>query len=325
MPPMTNNKHKEITDLLSRLLDPQSGKPLQVESADFDGKRVRAVLLSKNPEVIALCKHALAEKLNIAEAQVQIILTQEKENYQKDKPKKLAKNIIAIASGKGGVGKSTIAVNLALASARRGLRCGLLDADIYGPSTPTMLGIDTKPLTENKKLVPIEVAGIKFISLGLLVAEKQALVWRGPMVHSAVSQLLDDVLWGELDILFIDMPPGTGDAQLTLAQKQVLTAAILVSTPQEIALIDVRRALNMFQTMNVPIAGIIENMAWFEDAAGKKNYIFGEGGAKKFAEENDVLFLGQVPLTPELRQAADEGNTIALPIFEEIIQKLKIT
>ncbi len=325
MPPMTNNKHKEITDLLSRLLDPQSGEPLQVESADFDGKRVRAVLLNKNPEVIALCKHALAEKLNIAEAQVQIILTQEKENYQKDKPKKLAKNIIAIASGKGGVGKSTIAVNLALASARRGLRCGLLDADIYGPSTPTMLGIDTKPLTENKKLVPIEVAGIKFISLGLLVAEKQALVWRGPMVHSAVSQLLDDVLWGELDILFIDMPPGTGDAQLTLAQKQVLTAAILVSTPQEIALIDVRRALNMFQTMNVPIAGIIENMAWFEDAAGKKNYIFGEGGAKKFAEENDTLFLGQVPLTPELRQAADEGNTIALPIFEEIIQKLKIT
>lgn len=234
-----------------------------------------------------------------------------------------AKRVITIASGKGGVGKSTVAVNLALALARTGLKIGLLDADIYGPSIPKMLGVQQKPQTKGKKLVPIEVSGIKFISLGLMVEEEKALVWRGPMVHSAVSQLLDDVLWGEIDILLIDMPPGTGDAQLTLAQKRVLSGAILVSTPQEIALADVRRALAMFQTMKVEIIGVVENMAWFEDGSGTRNYIFGDGGAAKFAKKNGLALLGRIPIDLNLRASGDAGKPLnPNPIFDEIATKI---
>lgn len=307
---MTNNK--DIAALLAGL-EPA----LEVESASFDGKRARAILVSDDKSLVAKVTTHLAQGLGIDAAQVQIILT-----TQKEPPKKIASHIIAIASGKGGVGKSTLAVNLALALARAGVRCGLLDADIYGPSTPTMLGIKDKPETQNKKLIPLETLGIKFISLGLLVEQDQALVWRGPMVHTAVSQLLDDVLWGELDILLIDMPPGTGDAALTLAQKKILTGAVLVSTPQEVALADVRRAFTMFQTMDVPLLGLVENMAWFEDENKNKNYIFGEGGAKKFADANTIPLLGQVPLLPELRQAGDEGKPLALPQFDEIAKAL---
>jgi ATP-binding protein involved in chromosome partitioning len=311
---MTNNK--EIVALLASVGAP----PVRVESSSFDGKSARAILISDDTSLIASARAKLAKGLGISADKVQIILTAEKEQ-----PKKIASHIIAVASGKGGVGKSTIAVNLALALSRAGLRCGLLDADIYGPSTPTMLGVKEKPETQNKKLIPLEVAGIKFISLGLMVEQDQALVWRGPMVHSAVSQLLDDVIWGELDVLLIDMPPGTGDAQLTLAQKRVLTGAILVSTPQEVALADVRRADSMFRTMGVPILGLVENMAWFEDENKNKNFIFGEGGAKRFAAANRISLLGQVPLLAVLRQAGDDGKPIPLPQFDAIAKALRDT
>ncbi len=236
-----------------------------------------------------------------------------------------ARAVIAVASGKGGVGKSTVAVNLAVALAERGLRIGLLDADIYGPSTPTMMGVKDRPFQDdNKKIIPIEAHGLKLMSLGLLVDEARALVWRGPMVHSAISQMLDDVVWGQLDALIIDMPPGTGDAQLTLAQRRILTGVVLVSTPQDIALADVRRALAMFQKVDTRILGIVENMAWFaHDKSSPLIYIFGRGGAKALAEKEGIPFLGEIPLDPALREAADQGKpTAQKKIFAEIAQKI---
>ncbi|MEQ9518122.1 MAG: Mrp/NBP35 family ATP-binding protein [Parvibaculum sp.] len=222
------------------------------------------------------------------------------------------KKIIAVASGKGGVGKSTVAINLAIALAQTGLKIGLLDADIYGPSIPRMMGITEKPeTTDDKKLIPHEKYGIKTMSIGYMVDENTAMIWRGPMVQSALMQMMNDVKWGELDILVVDMPPGTGDAQLTMAQKVALAGAVIVSTPQEIALADVRRGIAMFEKTRVPVFGIVENMAYFvSPGAGEKTFIFGEGGARRTAEKLNVPFLGEIPLYPSIREGLDEGKPI---------------
>jgi len=220
--------------------------------------------------------------------------------------------IVAVASGKGGVGKSTLAVNLALGLHALGLKVGLLDADVYGPSVPRMLGLNRKPDTsDNKKLVPLEAYGIKAMSIGLIVEEETPMIWRGPMVQSAISQMLVDVEWAPLDVLVVDMPPGTGDAQLTLAQRVPMTGAVIVSTPQEIALIDARKAVAMFEKTRVPILGVVENMAWLEMPDGSRNHIFGEGGAKKTAETLNVPFLGEVPLITAIREGGDDGKPVA--------------
>ena len=224
--------------------------------------------------------------------------------------------VIAVASGKGGVGKSTVAVNLACALARLGYRTGLLDADVYGPSAPTMLGIDAEPeIGPDKKLVPLEAWGIKVISIGFLVDPGQAMIWRGPMASSAINQLLNDVAWGSeaepLDVLVVDMPPGTGDIQLTMVQRVALAGAVLVSTPQEVALIDVRRGAAMFEKTAAPILGVVENMAYFPDpATGAHIPIFGRGGAQRTAEELKAPFLGEVPIDMALREACDAGRPI---------------
>lgn len=221
------------------------------------------------------------------------------------------KAIIAVASGKGGVGKSTIAVNLALALARLGKRVGLLDADIYGPSIPRMLGINKKPEARGKKLLPMENWGIKTMSIGFLVDEAAPVIWRGPMVQSALTQMMMDVEWGELDVLVVDMPPGTGDAQLTMAQRVPLAGAVIVSTPQDIALIDARKGAAMFTKTHVPIFGVVENMAYFvSPGSGEKSYIFGQGGAKKLAAELGADFLGEVPLYQSVRETSDAGAPI---------------
>lgn len=217
--------------------------------------------------------------------------------------------IVAVASGKGGVGKSTLAVNLALGLHALGLRVGLLDADVYGPSIPRMLGLTSKPETsEGKKLIPLDAFGLKAMSIGLIVDEDTPMIWRGPMVQSAISQMLVDVEWAPVDVLVVDMPPGTGDAQLTLAQRVPLAGAVIVSTPQEIALIDARKAVAMFEKTHVPILGIVENMAWFEMPDGSRSFIFGEGGARRTAEKLGVAFLGEVPLLPDVREGGDEGR-----------------
>ncbi|HAC56941.1 iron-sulfur cluster carrier protein ApbC [Parvibaculum sp.] len=222
------------------------------------------------------------------------------------------KAIIAVASGKGGVGKSTVAVNLALALSKLGRRVGLLDADIYGPSIPRMMGLKGKPESKDgKKLLPKEKYGIRTMSIGYLVNEDTPMIWRGPMVQSALTQMMSDVEWGELDVLVVDMPPGTGDAQLTMAQRVPLTGAVVVSTPQEIALIDARKGFAMFEKTHVPVFGIVENMAYFvSPGSGEKSYIFGEGGARRMAEKLGCDFLGEVPLHMTIREKSDSGEPV---------------
>ena len=222
--------------------------------------------------------------------------------------------IIAVASGKGGVGKSTVAVNLALGMAAAGHKIGVLDADIYGPSMPRMMGITGRPASpDGKILIPMENYGVKCMSIGFLVAEDTPMIWRGPMVMGALQQMLRDVKWGELDVLVVDMPPGTGDAQLTMAQSVPLAGAVLVSTPQDIALLDARRGLNMFQRVNVPVLGIIENMSYFNcPNCGHRTEIFSHGGAKAEAEKLGVDFLGEVPLDVAIRETSDGGRPIVV-------------
>jgi ATP-binding protein involved in chromosome partitioning len=246
------------------------------------------------------------------------------------------KNIICVASGKGGVGKSTVAVNLALSLAKKGAAVGLIDADIHGPSIPMMLGVkgrkpEIRAIKEKHFMVPLEAEGIKILSIGLLVDERQAIVWRGPMVTSALRQFVTDCLWGKLDYMIVDMPPGTGDVHITVAQTLNVTGAVIVTTPQDVALADARKALSMFRldTIHVPVLGVIENMAWFtpEELPENKYYIFGKDGGKKLADEYEVPLLGQIPLVQSIREGGDAGkpasvygrdNAIVAQAFDEV-------
>ena len=220
--------------------------------------------------------------------------------------------VIAVASGKGGVGKSTTALNLALGLRDQGLRVGLLDADIYGPSVPRLTGIHEKPqLNADRKMIPISRFGLSIMSIGFLVEEETAMIWRGPMVMSAITQMLRDVAWGTLDVLVVDMPPGTGDAQLTLAQNVPLKGAVIISTPQDLSLIDARRGLAMFKKVGVPVLGIVENMSYFQcPHCGTRSDIFGHGGARHEAEKLGVPFLGEIPLHMAIRATSDAGTPV---------------
>src|SRR6185503_4372337 len=224
------------------------------------------------------------------------------------------RSIIAVASGKGGVGKSTTAVNIALGLAAEGASVGLLDADVYGPSMPRMMGVRGKPTTpDGKTLEPMRNYGVSIMSMGFLVPEDTPMIWRGPMVMSALQQMLRDVAWGELDVMVVDLPPGTGDAQLTMAQQVPLAGAVIVSTPQDIALLDARKGLNMFQRVNVPVLGIIENMSYFLcPHCGERSEIFSHGGARREAERLGTEFLGEVPLDLKIRETSDEGRPITV-------------
>ena len=244
--------------------------------------------------------------------------------------------ILVVASAKGGVGKSTVAVNLAAAFAKQGLKTGLLDADIYGPSAPTMLGMtDASPETDmNGKLKPVEAHGIHSLSIGYLSDPDAPMIWRGPIVMSAITQMLNDAAWGTpedpLDLLIIDTPPGTGDAQLAIAQKVPVTAALLVTTPQEVALADVRRGAAMFAKTAVPVLGIVETMSWFEDPAGNRHYLMGEGGGVKMAEALGLPLLGQLPILNEIREGGDSGTPAAAAggksagLFREIARSVAL-
>ncbi|MEA3441333.1 MAG: Mrp/NBP35 family ATP-binding protein [Chloroflexota bacterium] len=222
------------------------------------------------------------------------------------------RNAIAIASGKGGVGKSTVAVNMAVVLAQSGARVGLLDADIYGPNIPTMMGIDHLPPSQKGKLVPAEAYGVKIMSIGFLVKPDQPLIWRGPMLHSAIRQFLTDVDWGELDYLIIDLPPGTGDAALSLAQSLPLSGGVIVTLPQQVSLDDARRGLEMFRQLDVPLFGIVENMSFLELPDGTELDVFGSGGGEKLARESGVPFIGAIPMDPEVRVGGDAGNPVVI-------------
>ncbi len=221
--------------------------------------------------------------------------------------------IVAVSSGKGGVGKSTVTVNLAVALAQKGKRVGIIDADIYGPNLPIMLGVNAPPMVENEKIVPLEAHGVKVISLGFLIERDQPAIWRGPIVMKIVTQFLNDVNWEQLDYLFVDMPPGTGDAQLSLVQAAKIDGAVIVTTPQEVAIGDALRGAKMFERVGVPVLGIVENMSWFESPeTGKPMAIFGSGGGQRLADELGVPLLGQVPLYPPVLEGGDTGRPIVV-------------
>jgi ATP-binding protein involved in chromosome partitioning len=220
------------------------------------------------------------------------------------------RNAIAVASGKGGVGKSTVSVNLAVALAQSGARVGLMDADIYGPNVPTMMGVPYMPPPQGKRLIPAESYGVKMMSMGFLAKPGQPLIWRGPMLNSAIRQFLSDVEWGELDYLIIDLPPGTGDASLSLAQALPLSGVVIVTMPQAVSLEDASRGLEMFRTLNVPILGVIENMSYLSMPDGSRMDIFGQGGGEALAKSADVPFLGHIPINPKVRIGGDSGKPV---------------
>ncbi len=260
-------------------------------------------------EILRLLKHDIENIPGVLS--VNIALTFEKEKPKQEKKFTIdAKNIIAIASGKGGVGKSTFSVNLSVALKSIGMKVGLLDADIYGPSIPRMMGVSKKPeMNENKKLIPIENFDIKCMSIGFILDNESPTIWRGPMVMKALEQMFNGVEWGSLDYLIIDLPPGTGDAQLTLAQSSKLSGSIIISTPQEVALTDARKGINMFKKVNVEILGIVENMSYFLcDNCSEKHYIFSKDGVLKEAEKFKIPLLGQIPIDKKLRKQSDDGS-----------------
>jgi ATP-binding protein involved in chromosome partitioning len=316
-----------VIKALSNVQEPDLGKDLvtlnMVHDIAIDGKNISFTVVLTTPAcplkdmIEKACINAI-KLLVDKEAVVKVNMTANVNTNRKDNKAVLpgVKNIIMVASGKGGVGKSTVAVNLALGLAAEGAKVGLLDADIYGPSIPIMLGIrDERPkmidIAEKGMIVPIEKFGIKTMSIGLLIDEKQAVIWRGPMASSALRQFISDVYWQDLDYLVVDMPPGTGDVHLTMVQTIPVTGAVIVSTPQAVAAADARKAIMMFkqEQIKVPILGVVENMAYFTPAElpGNKYYIFGKGGAKQMAEQFELPFLGEIPIVQSIREGGDRG------------------
>lgn len=321
-----------VLDALARVRDTGSSDDVvtqgRIQGVDIKDGHVRFALTvnpadgaAKEP-LRAACEEAVRALDGVSA--VTAVLTAERaapQPLQKPSPLDTAKKggvenvgaIIAVASGKGGVGKSTTAVNLALALSRMGMKVGLLDADVFGPSVPRMMGVSGKPSSDGKKIIPHEKYGIKCMSIGFMVEEETAMIWRGPMVMSAIQQMLNDVDWGALDILVLDLPPGTGDAQLTIAQQVPLTGAVIVSTPQDIALLDARRGISMFEKVKVPTLGIIENMSYFVcPDCGSRSHIFGHGGARETAEKLKADFLGEIPLDIAIRETSDSGEPIVV-------------
>jgi len=235
------------------------------------------------------------------------------------------KNVIAVASGKGGVGKSTVAVNLAVALAEKGASVGLLDADIYGPNIPTMMGVDRLKGAKDDKILPGEGHGVKVISIGFMVKPEQALIWRGPMLHSAIKQFIADVEWGDLDYLIIDLPPGTGDVQLSLSQTLELQGGVIVTLPQQVSLDDALRGINMFQELNIPIFGVVENMSYLETPDGERMDIFGSGGGEKLAKMTGIPFIGSIPIDPQVRIGGDAGMPVVLSHPESPVSQALIS
>jgi ATP-binding protein involved in chromosome partitioning len=336
----------EVLKALSHVDDPDLHKDIvslgMVKNVVINGSKISFTVELTTPAcpmkeaIKRACVNAV--KLLVSkEAEVEVEMSSRVSSVRSSQDQLLpgVKNIIAVCSGKGGVGKSTISVNLALGLAKTGAKVGLMDADIYGPSIPVMLGLkDAQPRVEevNGKpmMIPLEAHGIKALSIGFLVDETQAVVWRGPMVSSALRQFVTDCIWGELDYLIIDLPPGTGDIHLTLVQTVPVTGAVVVTTPQEVALADARKAVAMFRmpNINVPVIGIVENMAWFtpEELPENKYYIFGTGGGTRLAQEYDVPLLAHIPLVQGIREGGDSGTPAILrtdlPMLTEAFEAL---
>ncbi len=311
-----------ILAALSTVPDPDLGSDLvtlgMIKDIDLESQPVKITVELTTPacpmkqKIEDDCKQALS---CIEGLQFEIILTAKVLNNNKGSSRlSEVKNIVLVLSGKGGVGKSTVATNIALCLSRGGSKVGLLDADIYGPSIPTMMGSQDKPtLSDDQKIIPLESHGIKIMSSGFLVDEDSALIWRGPMIHKIVNQFCTDVDWGPLDYLVLDLPPGTGDVQLSLSQVIPVVGAVMVTTPQQVALADVRRAESMLRTLNIPLLGIIENMSGYtHPESGEIIHFFAEGGGKKLAEKTESRLLGSIPLDPEVCKAGDNGVPVVI-------------
>jgi len=320
---MTTVTEAQVTQALSRVIDPELHKDLvtlkMIENINIEGEIVNFSIVLTTPAC------PLKNQINAEATQAVMAIPgveQVNINFDSRVPADArlmgkmdigARNAIAIASGKGGVGKSTLATNLAISLALDGAKVGLLDVDVYGPNVPMMMGTDAKPKGQNNKIQPPEAHGVKLMSMGFFLDPDQAVIWRGPMIHNAIRQFLEDVEWGDLDYLLIDLPPGTGDASLSLAQSLSLTGAVIVTTPQRVALSDVARGAQMFEQLNVPIFGVVENMSYFvAPDTGKRYDIFGHGGGADMAQKVNVDFLGEIPLESAVREGGDEGVPIVV-------------
>ena len=338
MPPTLQSR---IADALARIRHPRTGVDLLSAEAVRDvatttSGKVRLTLLlaqGDDPSLALTVRRALENVEGVSEVTIDVgeaeafapnkrapgralpVMEQQRPAQRVPAPTPVAYpnlgQIVAVSSGKGGVGKSTVAVNLAVALARQGARVGLMDADIYGPNIPLMMGVSEPPMVINERIVPLEAHGVKLISLGFLIDRDQPAIWRGPIIMKIITQFLRDVAWGTLDYFIVDLPPGTGDAQLTLVQATQLAGAIIVTTPQDVSVGDALRGAKMFERVSVPVLGIVENMSWFEcPHCGKPSSIFGSGGGERLARELDLPLLGQIPLYPRVMEGGDRGAPI---------------
>lgn len=324
-PGQTELTKEQILDALRPVQDPELGRGLvdlgMIPDVEINDRNIRIHIELTTPacplrgKIDSDVREALAAIPDLGDVEIKWSSRVRasgggKANAQ---PIKGVKNTVAVASGKGGVGKSTVAVNIAVALAKAGAKVGLLDTDVYGPSIPLMMGVHERPQMRDGKIVPLEAHGVKLMSIGFILDPEKALIWRGPLVAQLITQFLNDVDWGELDYMIIDLPPGTGDVQLTLVQKIPISGAVIVTTPQDVALADAVKGLKMFQEVKTPILGIIENMSGFVcPCCGEKTDIFGSGGGKRTAEQHDVELLGEVPIQPNVRAGGDAGLPVVV-------------
>lgn len=320
---MSKVTEAQVMEALSHVIEPELHKDLvtldMIKKLQIDGGQVNFTIMLTTPacplkhQMEAEAKAALAAIPGVEKVNISFDSNVPADARLMGKMNIGVRNAIAVASGKGGVGKSTMSANLALSLALEGAKVGLLDADVYGPNIPMMMGVNERPKGHQNKIVPPQAYGVKIMSMGFLIDPNQPVIWRGPMIHNALRQFLQDVEWGDLDYLVVDLPPGTGDASLSLAQSLSLTGAVIVTTPQQVALSDVIRGVAMFQQLNVPILGVIENMSYFIAPDTEHRYdIFGHGGGAAMAKEVGVDFLGEVPLEPQVRMGGDEGSPIVV-------------
>ncbi len=315
-----NQLKERILEALAGVLDPAFEEDIVklglVRDLQLDSGRVRFRIVLTTPahpyqEEIVRQARAAVERVEGVE-QVDVELGAEVPHDGRSRGERPIKNAVAVGSGKGGVGKTTVAVNIAVALARAGASVGLLDADVYGPNVPTMMGVERMPPPQHERIIPAEAYGVKLVSIAFMVKPGQPLVWRGPMLHKAIQQFVTDVEWGELDYLIVDLPPGTGDAALSLTQTLPLSGAVIVTLPQNVSLEDASRGLEMFRSMEVPLLGVLENMSYLELDDGQRVDVFGMGGGKRLAESAGVPYLGSVPIDPAVRQASDSGVPVVI-------------